>query len=532
MVVLGQRLRNLTTRLEAATSRLEDIAAATDPNAPSSGAASTPATAAATIVGGDHSSIATPPPEPPKETLPVSIEAFDEIIDGDVKAYMDKSQEIGGLVAAQSATLLKAFTAERKFLLVTTKAKKPDMQSHTYMELFSELHKTFGAVNEIREANRGSPDFNHLTTVSESVTMLSWVGVENKPADFITESLSTAQYYGNNVLREYKDKDQHHIQWVKSYYKLFQTLAAYVKKYYPNGLTWNNKDGVDGKEALDAINSKQAGSPGPTTSAPAPPPPPPLPKFDNPPPPPPIPATNGASGDGGADMGSVFAQISQGPSVTASLRKVDKSEMTHKNPSLRSSSLVPHRTDSSGSLGSSHRGKSPAPGKKPKPESMRTKKPPKKELDGNKWLLEHFDSPDQPITLEVTLNQSILISRCSKTTIILHGKANAISIDNSPQLALVIDSLVSSVDVIKSPKFAIQVQGALPTLIMDAVDGATVYLGKESVHTEILTSKCTSVNINVPEGEEGDYKECALPEQVRSFVKDGKIVSEIVEHAG
>lgn len=34
-------------------------------------------------------------------------------------------------------------------------------------------------------------------------------------------------------------------------------------------------------------------------------------------------------------MSSVFAQLNQGESVTKGLRKVDKSEMTHKNPELR-----------------------------------------------------------------------------------------------------------------------------------------------------------------------------------------------------
>jgi adenylyl cyclase-associated protein len=119
------------------------------------------------------------------------------------------------------------------------------------------------------------------------------------------------------------------------------------------------------------------------------------------------------------------------------------------------------------------------------------------------------------------------------------GKANAISIDNSPRLSLIVESLVSSVDVIKSTNFALQVTGVLPTLLMDTVDGAQVYLGKESMGTEVFTSKCTGINLNIIEDtstdgdEEGDYKEVALPEQIRSYIgKDGKITSEIVEHAG
>ena len=106
----------------------------------------------------------------------------------------------------QSASVLRAFAAERKFLIVTTKAKKPDIQSPTYMEILKELQTMIGVVNDIRVANRGVPLYNHLTTVSEGVAMLGWIAIEPKPADYVTETLSSAQYHGNRVLREYKDK--------------------------------------------------------------------------------------------------------------------------------------------------------------------------------------------------------------------------------------------------------------------------------------------------------------------------------------
>ena len=70
----------------------------------------------------------------------------------------------------------------------------------------------------------------------------------------------------------------------------------------------------------------------------------------------------------------------------------------------------------------------------------------------------------------------------------------------------------------------------MPTILLDQVDGATVYLSKDSLATEVFTSKCSSVNINLPT--EDDYVENPLPEQIRSYVQNGKLVSEIVEHAG
>jgi adenylyl cyclase-associated protein len=235
-------------------------------------------------------------------------------------------------------------------------------------------------------------------------------------------------------------------------------------------------------------------------------------------------------------MSSVFDQLNQGSSVTAGLRKVDKSEMTHKNPSLRASSTVPERSNSQNSGSSSNsRGKSPMPSKKPKPESMRTKKPPRRDLDGNKWIIENFENTGSDVVeIQAQLSQSILISRCSKCIIKITGKANAISIDNCPSLSIIVDSLVSSLDVIKSPKFQVQVDGVVPTVLLDQVDGATVYLGNRSLNTEVFTSKSTSVNMVLlpKEGTDGDEKECPLPEQIRSVVRNGVVVSEVVEHAG
>ncbi len=166
---------------------------------------------------------------------------------------------------------------------------------------------------------------------------------------------------------------------------------------------------------------------------------------------------------------------------------------------------------------------------------MRTKKPPRKELDGNKWIVENFENTGpELIEISAQLSQSILISRCTKCVIKVIGKANAISIDNCTGLSILVDSLVSSLDVIKSPKFAVQVDGVLPTVLLDQVDGATIYLSRESLATEVFTSKSSSVNIVLPpkSDTEGDDKECALPEQIRTFVKNGRVVSEIVEHAG
>lgn len=90
-------LTRIIYRLEAATSRLEDIASSTagievpqnQNGAPSPSAAVVPVQAA--------------PPVPPKEEFPPMIIDFDTLINGDVKAYhtLSKTKPIGGLLGEQ-----------------------------------------------------------------------------------------------------------------------------------------------------------------------------------------------------------------------------------------------------------------------------------------------------------------------------------------------------------------------------------------------------------------------------------------------
>jgi len=138
------------------------------------------------------------------------------------------------------------------------------------------------------------------------------------------------------------------------------------------------------------------------------------------------------------------------------------------------------------------------------------------------------------VEIEATLSHSILISRCNNTTVIVRGKANQVTVENSTRLSLIVETLVSSVDVVKASNFALQVLGTIPTVMLDQVDSAQVYFSKESTSTKVFTSNSSGVNLNVVSGPDEDYKEVALPSQICSYFDEdkGDLVSEIVAHAG
>lgn len=543
----AQRVTNLLERLEAATSRLEDIASSAVeiphavPNIQETMASPVTDTSSSKgVVAAAAAPSAPAAPAVPDEPLPDSIEDFDVFLKTSVDKYAKLSVALGGLIAEQAAKVVHGFQEERKFLLITTKAKKPNLSvsndMDAYQALLKPVNESLMAVVNIKESNRGSPVANQLSAVADGIMMLAWVTDEAKPHKHVDNTLGSAQYYGNRVIKDHKDKDPQQVEWIQSFQQIFKDLSEYIKQYFPSGIPWNPK-GQSVEEVLKTMSAASASS----AAAPAPPPPPPPPAGGLPPPPPPPPgpapviqvkdgqgaaAPAKAAATGGFD--AVFSQLNQGEAVTKGLRKVDKSQMTHKNPSLRAGSIVPDAEDPHA------RGKSPAPGKKPKPESMRVKKPPVKVLEGNKWTVEHYDKEAQPIEIEASLSQSILISKCNNSTIIVKGKANAVTIENTNRLNLIVDTLISSVDVVKSANFALQVMGTIPTVMMDQIDGAQVYFSKESTATKIIHSKSAGINLNVISGPDEDYIEVPLPGQISSYYDPEKkaLVDEIVSHAG
>ncbi|KAG6030504.1 hypothetical protein E4U41_007814 [Claviceps citrina] len=519
----ANNMHNLTTlikRLEAATSRLEDIATSTelpkDVTALDQNVKFT----------GDASGAPKPLPQveqsksstgPNTEPLPEAIEEFDQLISSSVAKYGKLSNELGGVIAKQAAKVLQAFEEQRKFLLITTKAVKPDA---TALEnLLKPINDALMAITELKDSNRQDPMYTQLSAVADGMMMLAWITLDSRPYKHVESSLSSAQFFGNRVLKEQKDKDPNQVEWIQAFYQIFRDLAQYVEQKYPSGILWS----ATGEAAQDVAKSLSQMPPTYSSANAAVPPPPP------PPGPPPVLdiKTKPTSVTSSGGFNAVFSELNKGSEVTRGLRKVDKSEMTHKNPSLRAGDTVGDREGSA-------RGKSPAPGKKPKPESMRVKKPATKELDGNKWTIENYDKRPDPIEIETTLSQSVLISRCNNTTVILRGKANQVTVENSSRLSLIVDTLVSTVDVVKAQNFALQVIGTLPTVMLDQVDGGQVYLSNESISTKLFMSKSSGINLNIISGPDEDYREVPLPSQICSYYDEikGELVNEIVAHAG
>lgn len=66
----------------------------------------------------------------------------------------------------------------------------------------SQIIKVDGMVSK----NYGSPLRDHLAMVAGGLQCLSWVTLDSKPHELISELFGGAQMYGNKILKKYKDE--------------------------------------------------------------------------------------------------------------------------------------------------------------------------------------------------------------------------------------------------------------------------------------------------------------------------------------
>ncbi|KAK7014992.1 C-CAP/cofactor C-like domain-containing protein [Favolaschia claudopus] len=489
-------LATIIKRLEAATSRIEDFALAQSQNAPSP-----PKDAS------QYAAAPPPPPPPPPppaaptaQEVPPSVVAFDElVIDGKLKPFLQLTRSFAGQSVIEIVAILeKQFQGLRSFLLLSGSCQQPDKDG--LEKLLVPIQADIEAITRCKDAGRKDREwFTHITIVGDGGLGVAWI-VNPKPGPYLAEIKESVLYNGNKVIKEFKEKDQKHVEWVRSFIAILEAMRLYVVEHHTTGLAWNKR----GITVAEYNSSRGAGGP--------PPPPP---------PPPPVTAPAASSAGGAA---AVFAELNRGEEVTKGLRKVDKSEMTHKNPALRAGGSVP---SSSGSA---------APPKKPvkpsKPSSLSGKKPPKFALEGKNWAIE-YQEHERGLTLEdVQLNQAVNLFGCKESTIVIKGKVNAVTLVNCVKTQVLVDSVVSSISVTNSPSFTLQITGSAPMIQLDTTDSGQIYLSKGSLNAEITSAKCSAINVSLPvEGEEdGVFEEQAVPEMLRTVVKNGKLVTTVVEH--
>lgn len=434
------------------------------------------------------------------------MEAFDMLMSGPVSDYLNNSRAIGSEVEKHAEMVMNALQTQRVFLKMSATHQEPAQTE--LQDLLKPISDHIQEIQNFRERNRGSSLFNHLSAVSESIPALGWVAVSQKPGPYVKEMNDAATFYTNRVLKDYKETDRRHVDWVRSYLSIWTEMQGFIKQHHTTGLVWSKSGPIAPASLFDSL-------PAPTTTPPCPPPPPP------PPPGPPPVFTDDDSkpqADSAATQHSaLFAQLNQGMDITKGLKHVSDDQKTHKNPSLRSQQPTSTKGKNPGSLSS--------------PTAAFQKRLPLLELEGKKWRVENFEQKHDLVIDETELKQVVYVFSCNNSTLQIKGKINSIIIDNCKKLGVVFENVVGIVEIINCRAIQLQVLETVPTISINKTEGCQVYLSKGSLGCDIVSAKSSEMNIMIPEGED-DYREFPVPEQFKTVWNGAKLVTEPTEIAG
>lgn len=222
-------LQTLLKRLEAATSRLEDIAISQGRGVPASDvlrsseaptdsrATSTSTEAVSDMSVGSAAAAAAPTSAsapasvsvPAVEATPPAVAAWDADVVPALDAFVQQSASIAPLLGEQAAAVRAAFDHVRTIVRVACACQKPagGAGAPAFVPFLQPLQAELQRVLDLRDKNRGEKAlFNHLSTVSEGIPAVGWVAVEPTPVPYVNEMKDSAQFYANRVLKEFKER--------------------------------------------------------------------------------------------------------------------------------------------------------------------------------------------------------------------------------------------------------------------------------------------------------------------------------------
>src|SRR6185437_15842935 len=138
------------------------------------------------------------------------------------------------------ALVQKAVGLQRAMLVTAVQAKKPTPD--TAIKIFEATNKVITEIVDLKDkAARSSPQFNHLSTISEGIPALGWVLVSPTPGPFVADARSASEFYSNRILKDFKGKDQTHVDWVAGFHGFLVALQAYIKKHHTTELSWKGQ---------------------------------------------------------------------------------------------------------------------------------------------------------------------------------------------------------------------------------------------------------------------------------------------------
>mmetsp|Transcript_20465 Transcript_20465/g.15090 ORF Transcript_20465/g.15090 Transcript_20465/m.15090 type:complete len:470 (+) Transcript_20465:55-1464(+) len=426
----------------------------------------------------------------PAAALHPGLLAFDEYANQYLPPFVAATSKLGDDVKLAGKIIEECFGELRSVLELAANCKEPPQSQ--MREVLTPLGTKMQSLSPLLKRNDWE---RHMKTLTEGIGALNWVAIKPNPREFIESFIGGSDYWANNIRKEFRTTNPDQIAFCDTFKALLVNLMAFVKANYAPGLNWTPR-GVTIQEFKNSpkapASSASTQSAAPTAAAA------------------PVASAAPASTNADAAKADLFSALNKDGAVTAGLKKVTKDMQTW-------------RAEYKG-------GDAPAPdAKKPAPSravNNEVKGPAKLEFvpAASKWVVENQNS-----SVDVPINdkkETVYIFGCNGATINITGKCKSVVVDSSKRTTVYVDNAMASVEVVNCQRMNIHVRDTVASVAIDKTDGIVVHLPKSSLHTDIVASKSSEMNVSFPDAND-DIIERPIPEQYVHRVKGTSITAEV-----
>ena len=165
-----------------------------------------------------------------------------------------------------------------------------------------------------------------------------------------------------------------------------------------------------------------------------------------------------------------------------------------------------------------------------KPKSI-TKDPIFELQNGTKWVVANQPAGTRLSVKIESINQSVSIRNCHDCFISMNGKCNNVVIDSCTRSGFIFDSIIAGCEMMKGGKNQLQFNGSLPLIHMENTSGNMLWLTKQSINADVITSCVTETAVYIlPDTDhDSEVEPLVVPSQYVHRVSNGKLTTTVLK---
>jgi hypothetical protein len=175
-----------------------------------------------------------------------SVNAYDDFVKESVINFADACDDIQGL-KSMGGFVIEAFDGLRSIFTLASKSQKPEEDLSTAFKPL--MQTTLDALKEVRDLKLDRTFDFHQKAVNEALSCVLWVINNQRPGPYVQETWGSAEYWTNRIRKDYRGKDEKHIEFCDALKKMMTGFMSYIEDFHKMGLIFNPK-GLSFKETL------------------------------------------------------------------------------------------------------------------------------------------------------------------------------------------------------------------------------------------------------------------------------------------